>query len=146
MMKERVIQVQDVHGFERYERAKAAFADGDPQGTAAELEELFTEVAAARLHQGEVNASDDVVGHGMAEARLLLARAYYHSAQLNRAEAAARQVLSESEHDPYAHLLLGRTLQRLGRGDESRQHLRLAELLGGYSTSGSSEPWGEPLN
>lgn len=62
--------------------------------------------------------------------RLLLARAYYHSAQLNKAEDQLRRVL---EHDPaehYAHLMLGRTLQRLSRHDEARPHMRIAAAMG----------------
>ena len=62
----------------------------------------------------------------------LLARAYFHSAQLRRAEEAARQVIDEDPQDAYAHLLLGRTLQRTGRAEEARRSLRLAELLGDY--------------
>ena len=53
-----------------------------------------------------------------------------------RAEAAAREVIAEAPDDAYAHLLLGRTLQRAGRADEARGPLRLAELLGGYGTGG----------
>lgn len=128
-------QRTDVYGFERYERAKHAFDDARYTDAAHELEELFTDLAAARADQEESHASPvDPVGHGTAEAHLLLARAYFHSAQLGRAESAAHQVLSESPDDPYAHLLLGRTLQRAGRPDEARGPLRLAELLGGYTT------------
>ncbi|MEV5933351.1 tetratricopeptide repeat protein [Streptomyces sp. NPDC052079] len=59
--------------------------------------------------------------------RLLLARAYYHSAQLRRAEAELRVIVVEH----YARLMLGRTLQRQGRDDEARPHLRIAAALGG---------------
>ena len=120
-----------IHGFERYERAKRYFQDSQYQESAAELEELFTDLAAART-QSEEDASHDPIGHGTAEARLLLTRAYFHSAQLSRAEAAAREVLAEAPDDPYAHLMLGRTLQRAGRPDEARGPLRLAQLLGDY--------------
>ncbi|WP_223277676.1 tetratricopeptide repeat protein [Janibacter sp. YB324] len=74
-------------------------------------------------------------GTAPAEIHLLLARCYFHSAQLGRAEAAAREVIAEAPDDAYAHLLLGRTLQRAGRADEARGPLRLAELLGGYGTA-----------
>lgn len=128
---------RDTHlaGFERYERAKRLFGDSQYQESAAELEELFTDLAAARTHVPDDDASLDPIGHGTAEARLLLARAYFHSAQLSRAEAAARTVLAEAPDDSYAHLLLGRTLQRAGRPDEARGPLRLAELLGDYEVS-----------
>ncbi|WP_435200993.1 tetratricopeptide repeat protein [Janibacter sp. GS2] len=128
-------QRTEVYGFERYERAKHAFDDARYTDAAHELEELFTDLTAARAAQQESHASPvDPVGHGTAEAHLLLARAYFHSAQLSRAEAAAREVLAEAPDDSYAHLLLGRTLQRAGRADEARGPLRLAELLGGYAT------------
>lgn len=121
------------YAYEHYERARAYFEDGQHLDAARELEELFTDLAAERT----ATEGDGVggVGHGLAEPRLLLARAYYHSAQLRRAEQAARQVLEEDPQDAYAHLLLGRTLQRAGRADEAKGPLRMAELLGGYTTS-----------
>ena len=64
--------------------------------------------------------------------RLLLARAYFHSAQLGRAEATLHEIIEESPTDAYAHLLLGRTLQRAGRHDEAARPLALAEILGDY--------------
>ncbi len=82
--------------------------------------------AAARVLEGLVVEVPEQTGP-----RLLLARAYYHSAQLGRAEA---ELLSIVERDPvehYARLLLGRTLQRQGRGDEAAPHLRLASALAG---------------
>lgn len=63
--------------------------------------------------------------------RLLLARAYYHSAQLGKAEAQLRVVVDRDPVEHYAHLLLGRTLERLGRPDEAAPWLRLAAALGG---------------
>ncbi|MEU1117467.1 MULTISPECIES: tetratricopeptide repeat protein [unclassified Streptomyces] len=63
--------------------------------------------------------------------RLLLARAYYHSAQLGRAEAALREVLELDPVESYARLMLGRTLQRQGRPDDARPHLRMAAALTG---------------
>lgn len=62
--------------------------------------------------------------------RLLLARAYYHSAQLRRAEAELRRVLEREPTEAYAHLMLGRTLERQSRADEAAPHLRIAELWG----------------
>ena len=78
----------------QYARARRYFDAGDFI-TAAEL---LAEVVAA--------APEDVA------VRLLLARAYYHSAQLRRADATAREVLDRDPSEAYAHLLLGRTLQR----------------------------------
>lgn len=118
-----------LYGFERYERAKLAFHDARYTDAARELEDFLTDLAAARARD-----EGDPIGHGTAELHLLLARAYFHSAQLGRAESACRQVLVQAPDDAYAHLLLGRTLQRAGRPDEARGPLRLAELLGGYAT------------
>lgn len=124
------------YGYEHYDRARTYFEDGQYLDAARELEELFTDVAAARADESGTDDGRGPVGHGLAEPRLLLARAYYHSAQLRRAEEAARQVLEEDPQDAYAHLLLGRTLVRRGRSDEARGPLRMAELLGGYTASG----------
>ncbi|MDN5748009.1 MAG: tetratricopeptide repeat protein [Pseudonocardia sp.] len=71
--------------------------------------------------------SDGVPGAG--GARLLLARAYYHSAQLGRAEDELRRLVGANPADAYAQLLLGRTLQRRSRHDEAAGHLRLAEAM-----------------
>lgn len=62
--------------------------------------------------------------------RLLLARSYYHSAQLTRAETELRAVLDRDPVEHYAHLMLGRTLQRQGRDEEAAGVLRTAEALG----------------
>jgi len=61
--------------------------------------------------------------------RLLLARAYYHSAQLTRAEAQLRTILDRDPVQDYAHLMLGRTLQRQGRAADAVAHLRLATAM-----------------
>ena len=70
--------------------------------------------------------------HGTADLRLLLARAYFHSARLRRAEATLDRIIADAPTDAYAHLLLGRTLQRGGRHEESARPLALAEVLGDY--------------
>ena len=66
-------------------------------------------------------------------ARLLLARAYYHSAQLKRAEAQLRAVIERDPVEHYAHLMLGRTLERQGRSAEAAPWLRMAGALTGES-------------
>lgn len=76
--------------------------------------------------------------HGTADLRLLLARAYYHSAQLGRAEQVLRGMLTDCPTDAYAQLMLGRTLQRQGRPDEARAPLALARVLG------ADEGWPAP--
>ncbi|QMU80025.1 tetratricopeptide repeat protein [Streptacidiphilus sp. PB12-B1b] len=62
-------------------------------------------------------------------ARLLLARSYYHSAQLGRAEAELRRILERDPVEAYAHFMLGRTLQRQSRPAEALPHLRLAAAM-----------------
>ncbi|WP_435841493.1 tetratricopeptide repeat protein [Streptomyces gardneri] len=67
--------------------------------------------------------------------RLLLARAYYHSAQLSRAETELRAVLDRDPVEHYARLMLGRTLERQGRPDEAAPHLRMAAAMAGETPS-----------
>jgi predicted DsbA family dithiol-disulfide isomerase len=61
--------------------------------------------------------------------RLLAARAYFGSAQLNRARTALESLVAESPDDSYARHLLGRTLQRQGRHEEATTHLTLAATM-----------------
>ncbi|MGW2252659.1 tetratricopeptide repeat protein [Kitasatospora sp. NPDC001660] len=68
---------------------------------------------------------------GNLSVRLLLARSYYHSAQLGRAEAELHRILAADPAEDYARLLLGRTLERQGRAEEARPHLRLAAAMTG---------------
>ncbi|WP_308167862.1 tetratricopeptide repeat protein [Catellatospora tritici] len=63
--------------------------------------------------------------------RLLLARTYYLSAQLKRAEAELRWVLDSDPTEEYAHLMPGRTLQRQSRHAEAVPYLRLAAAMSG---------------
>ncbi|MDF3293098.1 MULTISPECIES: tetratricopeptide repeat protein [Streptomyces] len=81
---------------------------------------------AARLLVGIVEAVPEQVAP-----RLLLARAYYHSAQLRKAEEQLREVIARDPVESYAHLMLGRTLQRQGRPDEATPWLRVAAALAG---------------
>ena len=98
---------------ERWERARMFFDAKDYY-------------AAARVLGGLVDEAPEQTGP-----RLLLARAYYHSAQLRRAEAELRTIVERDPVESYARLLLGRTLQRQGRGGEAAQHLRIASALAG---------------
>jgi predicted Zn-dependent protease len=82
--------------------------------------------AAARVLAGLVEEVPDQTGP-----RLLLARAYYHSAQLRRAEEQLRQVTDRDPVEEYAHLMLGRTLERQGRSDEAAPWLRMAAAFSG---------------
>ncbi len=81
--------------------------------------------AAAPLFADLVEAEPD-----RADVHLWLARSYYHSAQLGRAEQVLRPMIERWPSDAYAHLLLARTLQRMGRAEEGRPHLLLAEAMG----------------
>ena len=49
-----------------------------------------------------------------------------------RAESTLVRVIEDAPTDAYAHLLLGRTLQRAGRHAEAARPLALAEVFGGY--------------
>ena len=112
---------------ERYEQARGLYRHGEYREAATLLSTLVDEsLLAPPLH-------------GTTELRLLLARAYFHSAQLHRAERVTRAVLADDPDEPYANLLLGRTLQRQGRPAEAKPHLAMAELLGGYAGQGRLE-------
>lgn len=77
-------------------------------------------IGAARVLAGVVaEAPDNLAG------RLLLARAYFHSAQLGRAEAELRHILERHPAEEYAYLLLARTLQRQNRAEDAEPYLRL---------------------
>ncbi|MBL1086149.1 tetratricopeptide repeat protein [Streptomyces actinomycinicus] len=98
---------------ERWERAQLFFGAKDYAG-------------AARVLAGLVEEVPEQTGP-----RLLLARAYYHSAQLSRAEAELRAVVERDPVERYARLMLGRTLQRQARHAEAEPHLRIASALAG---------------
>lgn len=80
-------------------------------------------VTAARILAGLVEEVPEQV------APRLLARAYYHSARLGRAETELRAVLERDPVEHYARLMLGRTLERQGRQTEADTQLRLADAL-----------------
>ena len=63
--------------------------------------------------------------------RLLLARCYYHTAQLNRAEEQLRAIIDQDPGEHYAYLMIGRTLERRGRHDEARPWLRMSAAFAG---------------
>ena len=114
----------------RLSLAQGLFDRGDFREAALALAELVDEIEGASAEE-TTTPSDDVL-HGTDDLRLLLARAYYHSAQLGRAEVTLARITAESPTDGYAHLLLGRTLQRAGRHAEAARPLALAQILGDY--------------
>lgn len=69
----------------------------------------------------------------LGDVRELLARAYFHTAQLDKAIDAARNLLDKDPGHGYAALLLARSLQRAGRADEAAAARRLAAALGADS-------------
>jgi hypothetical protein len=98
---------------ERWERAQMFFDAKDY-------------AASARVLGGLVEEVPEQTGP-----RLLLARSYYHSAQLRRAEAELRTIVEQDPVEHYARLMLGRTLQRQNRHEEAESHLRIASALAG---------------
>ncbi|MEU8424400.1 tetratricopeptide repeat protein [Micromonospora sp. NPDC048835] len=94
-----------------YRRATMFFETGDPSG-------------AARLLEPIIDAEP-----GNAAVRQLLARAYFQSAQLNRAEEHLRELIERDPSDHYAHHVLGRTLERLNRHSDALRHLRIAAAM-----------------
>lgn len=71
----------------------------------------------------------DGPAYGLAEAPLLLARSYYHSAQIDKARVAAERLVEADPSDGYAALLLARSLDRQGRAAEAARAHRLAALM-----------------
>ncbi|MFG2298587.1 DsbA family protein [Streptomyces sp. NPDC048603] len=96
---------------ERFRQAEALLDKGDPLGCLTLVRPL------AEAHGGDPNV------------RLLTARAYFHSAQLNRARALLEALVADAPDDAYARLMLGRTLERQGLADEAAPHLRVAGAM-----------------
>ncbi|CAM5296434.1 tetratricopeptide repeat protein [Streptomyces atroolivaceus] len=107
---------------DRWDRAQLFF----------EAKEYLT---AARILGGLVREMPEQVAP-----RLLLARAYYHSARLAKAETELREVLERDPVEDYARLMLGRTLERQGRHVEAATHLRMAHAMTGDA---GSDPAGQ---
>ncbi|SDE55188.1 tetratricopeptide repeat protein [Auraticoccus monumenti] len=63
-------------------------------------------------------------------ARLLLARSHFHAALLEPARRELQNVLDQDPTEPYARLMMVRTLERQGRRDEAATQRRLAEAMG----------------
>ena len=101
--------------------------------TAAERWERALLLFEAKDYTGAAQLLTDVVAEhpGQSGPRMLLARAYFHSAQLRRAEEELRVLVDRDPVDHYAHLLLGRTLERQSRHEEAAPWLRLAAAFAG---------------
>ena len=96
---------------EAYEKGRVYFEFGDYAAAAR----LLAPVAAAEPRNASV--------------RLLLARAYFHSAQLRRAEAELAAVVDLDPVDEWARFALGRALERQSRPAEALPHYRLAAAM-----------------
>jgi Flp pilus assembly protein TadD len=94
-------------------RGRMFLAAGDPTGAAPMLAQ-----AAAAAPTDRAVATD-------------LARAYFDSAQLGRAEQAFRTLVDLDPSDAWARRGLARTLRRLSRADEAAGHDRVADALEG---------------
>lgn len=109
---------------DRYSWAEILFGDRRYDVAARELESLLAEIE-----------QTDGPTYGLSEARLLLARSYYHAAHLRKAEDASRKLLEDNPVDAYAALLLCRSLQRQSKHEEAQHALNLASVLGAPGTT-----------
>lgn len=104
-------------------------ATADPFETVRTASELFDKrayKAAADLLEGLDGTPEGSSRH----VRELLARSYYHSAQLTKAADAASALLDDDPTNVDAATVLTRALERSSRHDEARRARRLAESLG----------------
>lgn len=124
----------DFTPFEELLRGHAGLLEDSVHDRWLRAQALFDERAyrEAAVLLTELLADPGEVVHELTDVRLLLARSLFHSAQLDGTIRVATELLEHDPNEPYAHLLLGRALQRQGRREEAQPHLRLAELLGGY--------------
>ena len=100
----------DLHS--EYLRADLFFAMGQPTEAARLLEPL---VAAEPDHQAALE---------------LLARSYFGSAQLNRAETSLTRLVGLAPANGWARRALARTLERQSRAVDAAVHHRVADALG----------------
>lgn len=128
----------DFTPFEELLQSRTSLREDTPHDRWLRAQELFASKAyreaAALLRELLDDTETTDLGHGLTDVRLLLARSYFHSAQLTRTIETSEELLAADPNEPYAHLLLGRALQRQGRRKDALPHLKLADLLGGYST------------
>jgi Flp pilus assembly protein TadD len=101
-------------------------------------EDLHSEYLRAELFLGSGQPAEAarilepvVAGHPGHEAALeLLARSYFASAQLSRAEASLRRLVELAPANGWARRALARTLERQSRRAEAVPHHRMADALG----------------
>nr|WP_218903312.1 tetratricopeptide repeat protein [Streptomonospora nanhaiensis] len=63
----------------------------------------------------------------------LLGRAYFHSAQLGKAEDTFRRIIELDPCDSWAHIALARSLERQNRDDEAATYRRMHAAMSGGS-------------
>ena len=102
--------MSDLHS--EYLRADLFFEMGQPAEAARILEPVV------EAHPGNEGALE------------LLARGYFGSAQLGRAEVTLRRLIEVAPANGWARRALARTLERQSRGDEAAPHHRMADALG----------------
>lgn len=89
-------------------------------------------LAEAYLDGGDALAAFDMLAEpreeleGHSAGTFLLARTYYHTAQLGLAQETLERLVEAEPTDHYARFLLGRTLERRSRPAEAVRHYRLA--------------------
>ena len=113
---------------ERLRWAEELIALSDPLGALVLLEPLLAEHA----QDLDADPSPADAGYGRATRGNLMgvaASAYFASAQLGRARQVLEAALADNPADSYARLMLGRTLERQGRADEAKTHLRMAAAM-----------------
>lgn len=109
--------------FDRYRYAQRLFATRHYAQAAQELEGILE---TARIAPP---------GHSLDDVEHLLARAYFHSAQLAKAETAARALIERDPTDGHAVLLLARSLERQGLHDAAEPYFDRADALGAIAAS-----------
>ncbi|TQM02942.1 tetratricopeptide repeat protein [Pseudonocardia kunmingensis] len=97
--------------FDRYRFAQVLLDGGEPLEALALLQPVEEEI------------------DGNAAALLLLGRAYFRSAQLERAREAFARVVALDPTDTYARFLLGRALERQSRLGEAQVQYRVAVAM-----------------
>ena len=85
----------------------------------------------ARDPRGAIKLLDTVIAAHpeSGAARLLRARAYFASAQLNAAAREFQHIVDREPDNAFAHFALARTFQRAGRAEQAIRHFRLAAAL-----------------
>lgn len=101
--------------YETFARGKWHFDLGDPISAA----KILAPLADAEPHSRSVLE--------------LLGRAYFHSAQLRKAEQAFRTLIELDPCDDWAHIALARTLERQDREAEAAPYRRLHAAMSGGS-------------